>query len=89
MHTSAAPGKEAKWKLPAFFVCSELVIRVIFFYFFFSMGEELKNHLCSYLLHRRDWKGPLCPSCWVHGAKPREGGHGTAMWQLRGKQEPS
>lgn len=53
------------------------------------MGEEEKNHLCSYLLHRRDWKGPLCPSCWVHGAKPREGGHGTAMWQLRGKQEPS
>lgn len=53
------------------------------------MGEEEKNHLCSYLLHRRDWKGPLCPSCWVHGAKPMEGGHGTAMWQLRGKQEPS
>lgn len=23
VHTSAAPGKEAKWKLPAFFVCSE------------------------------------------------------------------
>lgn len=58
-------------------------------FFFFPWEGRKKTHLCSYLLHRRDWKGPLCPSCWVHGAKPREGGYGTARWQLGGKREPS
>lgn len=57
-------------------------------FFFFPWEGRKKTHLCSYLLHRWDWKGPLCPSCWVHGAKPREGDMGQPCGSSGANENP-